>query len=154
MPTVNGRGEYTFGQVDVFEEAFRQSITTGLSNNVLTAAVQRYGNNLIYDTVRDLNNDFLQRDWIKDEIAKTEILKPRLDAGPITPFEFAQFLSTNSYTPGQIVEAYNSKGARFVQELDVRNYQDAGKQNVFTILQHVWWWWSNGWCGLHPEWIV
>ena len=120
LPYTNARGEYTLNAINVFEENFRNNILQETQTNVLTTAVNRYGNELFYNTVNQINTDFLQRSYIVERIPNYPVLSERLQAsgGRVTPFEFAQFINDYSYTPTSAFNSCNTNGPRFLQELN------------------------------------
>ena len=118
LPYTNRDGEYTLNAINVFEENFRNSILQETSRNPLTVAVNRYGNDVFYESVNQLNNDFLQRPYIIERIPSYPVLSERLVGGRVTPFEFAQFINDYSYSPTTAFDSYNSNGPRFLQELN------------------------------------
>lgn len=118
LPYTNRNGEYALNAINVFEENFRNDILKETSRNPLTTAVNRYGNEVFYETVNQINNDFLQRPYIVERIPSYPVLSERLNKGRVTPFEFAQFISDYSYSPTTALNSYNSNGPRFLQELN------------------------------------
>lgn len=120
LPYTNRSGEYTLNAINVFEENFRNDILKETQGNVLTVAVNRYGSDFFYETVNQINNDFLKRPYIVERIPSYPVLSERLKSsgGRITPFEFAQFIKDYSYSPTTAIESFNSSGPRFLQELN------------------------------------
>ena len=117
-PTSNSSGEYTLAAIDAFDANFRTSLIEQSTTNVLTLAVNRYGNDF-YDSLSDLNNSFLKNDFVSGFISEYELISYRIkDGRPITPLEYAQFLKDYNYTPYSAKDSWNSKGRRFVSELD------------------------------------
>ena len=125
-PLVNGRGEYTLNQINVFEQSFRNTIVSDVQNNPLSESVKKYGNS-IYDTTNTLNNDFFKRPYIQDIISDYPLLDARLKKGAITPLEMSDFIKGALYTPGTVIESWNANGSRFCNELE--NYYNNGFAN-------------------------
>lgn len=121
-PTVKPNGEYTLEQVAVFEKQFRDTIVSDVQANPLSDAVKKYPD--FYDTVTQINNDFLKRDFILGKIPDYPLLETRLKRGALTPLEVADFMRSSLYTPGAMITSYNANGPRFLEELD--NYYAGG----------------------------
>ena len=115
-PTDNGRGEYTLNQVDNFEKQFRNTILEDVKNNPLTQYVNRYPT--FYETVAQINSDFLGRPYVKDLLPQYAVLNKRLEQGPITALEWASFMKSSNYTPSSAIKSSNATGSRFLDELD------------------------------------
>lgn len=118
LPYTNRNGEYTLNAISVFEENFRNNIFKETRGNALTVAVNRYGSDVFYNAVNQVNNDFLQRPYIVERIPNYPVLSERLQGGRVTPFEFAQFISDYSYSPVTVFNSYDSNGPKFLQELN------------------------------------
>jgi hypothetical protein len=114
---VNGNGEFTLNQVDIFEEQFLSTIVADTEQNPLSLAVKEYGNSF-YDTTNAINNDFLKRAFIAERIPDYPILSQRLQRGAITPLEFAAFIKESNYTPSAAIISSNANGPRFLNELE------------------------------------
>jgi len=114
----NGNGEYTLNQVNEFEKQFRSNIIADVQNNPLSSAVARYGESSFYDSVNSINNDFLKRDYIVDQLPQYEVLNKRLERGGITPLEFAAFIRSSNYSPASAIVSSNAAGSRFLSELE------------------------------------
>ena len=114
---INGNGEYTINQVDVFQKQFESTIAAEVAQNPLSAAVKKYGNTF-YDTVNTINNDFLKRPYIVERLPDYEVLSERLKKGAITPLEFASFIKDSNYTPSSAIVSCNANGPRFLNELE------------------------------------
>ena len=114
---VNGNGELTLNQVDIFEEQFISTIVADTEQNPLSLAVKQYGNSF-YDTTNAINNDFLKRAFIVERIPEYPILSERLKRGAITPLEFAAFIKESNYTPAAAIVSSNANGPRFLNELE------------------------------------
>jgi hypothetical protein len=114
---VNGNGELTLNQVDIFEEQFISTIVADTEQNPLSLAVKEYGNSF-YDTTNAINNDFLKRAFIAERIPEYPILSERLKRGAITPLEFAAFIKESNYTPAAAIVSSNANGPRFLNELE------------------------------------
>lgn len=115
-PAVGPNGEYTLNQVEIFEKNFRDNIVEDVQNNPLTATLAKYPN--FFETVENINNDFLQRQYIKDLLPDYPVLEKRLSRGALTPLEFADFIRESNYTPATAIESSNAKGPRFLDELN------------------------------------
>ena len=116
-PTDNGNGEYTLNQVAEFEKKFRDTIVEDVqNNNPLSQYVTRYPT--FYDTVKQINQDFFGRAYVRDQLPQYEVLNERLKHGPITALEWASFMKSSNYTPASAIESSNAKGSRFLDELD------------------------------------
>lgn len=114
---INGAGEFTINQVDIFEEQFRSSIVADVELNPLSAAVKQYGNSF-YEVTNAINNDFLNRSYIVKKLPDYTVLSERLQRGPITPLEFAAFIKNSNYTPSAAIVSSNANGSRFLNELE------------------------------------
>lgn len=114
---VNGSGEYTLEQVNIFEQQFISTIVADTEQNPLSLAVKQYGNSF-YDTTNAINNDFLKRSFIAERIPEYPILSERLKRGAITPLEFAAFIKESNYTPASAIVSSNANGPRFLNELE------------------------------------
>lgn len=125
-PTVNGRGEFTLSQVENFEKAFRNSIVQEVNTNPLSAATEKYGNDL-YNTVNSLNQDFLKRPYVQQILPDYPLLNERLKTGNVSPLEFSGFIENALYTPGTAIAAWNANGPRFLNEFE--NYLNNGFAN-------------------------
>jgi len=114
----NLNGEYTLAAIDKFDEEFRRSIVSEASTNVLTDAVNKFGQDF-YSSLSSLNNDFLKRDYVRKDIEDLELLSYRLNGDrPITAFEYAQFLKEYNYTPYTAQDSWGSQSLRFSSQLD------------------------------------
>lgn len=114
---VNGAGEFTINQVDIFEQQFLSTIVADTEQNPLSLAVKQYGNTF-YDVTNAINNDFLNRSFIVERLPEYTILSQRLQRGPITPLEFAAFIADSNYTPASAITSSNANGPRFLVELE------------------------------------
>jgi hypothetical protein len=114
---VNGNGEFTIDQINIFEEQFISTIVADTEQNPLSLAVKQYGNSF-YDTTNAINNDFLKRSFIAERIPEYPILSERLKRGAITPLEFAAFIKESNYTPSSAIVSSNANGPRFLNELE------------------------------------
>jgi hypothetical protein len=114
---VNGNGEFTIDQINIFEEQFISTIVADTEQNPLSLAVKQYGNSF-YDTTNAINNDFLKRSFIAERIPEYPILSERLKRGAITPLEFAAFIKESNYTPASAIVSSNANGPRFLNELE------------------------------------
>jgi hypothetical protein len=114
---VNGNGELTLNQIDIFEEQFISTIVADTEQNPLSLAVKQYGNTF-YDVTNAINNDFLKRAFIAERIPEYPILSERLKRGAITPLEFAAFIKESNYTPAAAIVSSNANGPRFLNELE------------------------------------
>lgn len=114
---VNGAGEFTINQVDIFEQQFLSTIVADTEQNPLSLAVKEYGNTF-YDVTNAINNDFLKRSFIVERLPGYTILSQRLRRGPITPLEFAAFIKDSNYTPASAITSSNANGPRFLVELE------------------------------------
>ena len=114
--TVNGNGEYTLHQINVFQKQFETTIAADVQQNPLTEAVNRYG----VDFYSSLNqvNELLKRNYIADMIEDYPVLAERLKRGPISALEYAAFIKDSSYTPSSAIVSGNANGSRFLNELD------------------------------------
>lgn len=112
----NSSGEYTLNQVEIFEKKFSNNIVKDIKENPLSLATKRYPD--FYETVRIINNDFLKRQNIIQQIPNYPVLNERLKRGAIPPLEWASFLSSSNYTPATAIESSNAKGSRFLDELN------------------------------------
>lgn len=116
-PIDNGNGEYTLNQIDEFEKKFKETIIEDVNrNNPLSQYVKRYPD--FYDTVKEINNDFLKRPYVIELLPNYSVLYERLKQGPITALEWASFMKSSNYTPASAIESSNAKGSRFLRELD------------------------------------
>ena len=136
-PAVGPNGEYTLNQVEIFEKNFRDNIVEDVQNNPLTATLAKYPN--FFETVEDINNDFLQRQYIKDLLPDYPVLEKRLSRGALTPLEFADFIRESNYTPATAIESSNAKGPRFLNELN--NYYNGDFSDSIM----------GGFCGLYSS---
>jgi hypothetical protein len=114
---VNGNGEFTIDQINIFEEQFISTIVADTEQNPLSLAVKQYGNTF-YDTTNAINNDFLKRPFIAERISNYPVLSQRLQRGAITPLEFAAFIKESNYTPSSAIVSSNANGPRFLNELE------------------------------------
>jgi hypothetical protein len=114
---VNGNGEFTINQINIFEEQFISTIVADTEQNPLSLAVKQYGNTF-YDTTNAINNDFLKRPFIAERISNYPVLSQRLQRGAITPLEFAAFIKESNYTPSSAIVSSNANGPRFLNELE------------------------------------
>lgn len=118
LPNTNFNGEYTLNVISSFEEDFRKTIVADTITNPLSLAVNKYGDTF-YDAANSLNSDFLKRPYVLSKIPDYDLLSERLKNGrTITTFEFAQFISDYSYTPGAVADSYNADPNKFLNELD------------------------------------
>ena len=116
-PTDNGNGEYTLNQINEFEKKFKDSVIEDVqNNNPLSQYVSRYPT--FYETVKQINGDFFNRSYVRDQLPQYEVLNERLKHGPITALEWASFMKSSNYTPVSAIESSNAKGSRFLDELD------------------------------------
>ena len=123
---VNGRGELTISALDQIEANFRASMIEDTSENVLIKSVKRFPN--FYDSLSKFNTDFLKRNIAQTYIGAddNEVLDYRLNRGPITPLEYAEYLSEFNHTPTSIENVYNTQPAQIVSEL---NYYYTGSSS-------------------------
>lgn len=115
---VNDSGHFTIHQIDAFQKEFERTIVADTENNPLTIAVTRHGSESFYSAVNTINNDFLKREFIVDQLPNFEVLDKRVKIGNITPLEFAAFIKENNYTPSTVVVNCNVQGPRLCQELN------------------------------------
>lgn len=116
-PLDNGNGEYTLAQVELFEKKFTDSIVEDVrNNNPLKNMVNRYPD--FYDSVAQINNDFMNREYVKEQLPDYKVLDSRLQQGPITALEWASFMENSNYTPATAIKSGNAKGSRFLDELN------------------------------------
>jgi len=116
-PLDNGNGEYTLAQVELFEKKFTDSIVEDVrNNNPLKNMVNRYPD--FYESVAEINNDFMNREYVKEQLPDYEVLDSRLQQGPITALEWASFMENGNYTPATAIKSSNAKGSRFLDELN------------------------------------
>ena len=116
--TVNGNGEYTTHQIDVFQKQFEKTIAADVQQNPLTAAVNKHGSENFYNSVAKINSDFLKREFIVEKLPDYKVLNKRLEYGEITALEFATFMRSSNYTPSTVLVSANANGPRFLNELD------------------------------------
>lgn len=123
---VNGRGELTISALDQIETNFRSSMIEDTSRNALIQSVKRFPN--FYESLSSFNTDFLKRDIAQTYInaGDNEVLEYRLNRGPITPLEYAEYLREFNHTPTSIENLYNTKPAQIVSEL---NYYYTGSSS-------------------------
>jgi len=115
--TATLNGEYTLAQVSVFEEAFKNNIIAGKKNNPIVEAIKVHGESF-YTNLNTINNVVLKSDFVVGIIPNYELLEQRMLAGPITPIEFAQFISEYSYTPISANFSASQNSPRFLKQLD------------------------------------
>ena len=115
---VNGNGEYTTHQIDVFQKQFENTIAADVQQNPLTAAVSKHGSKSFYNSVTEINSDFLERNFIVEKLPEYKVLHKRLEYGKITALEFATFMRNSNYTPSTVLVSANANGPRFLNELD------------------------------------
>ena len=115
---VNGNGQYTTHQINLFQKQFETTIAADLQLNPLSAAISKYGSESFYGAVTKINNDFLKREFIVKKLPEYEVLSARLERGDITALEFASFMKDSSYTPSTVLVSANAQGPRFLKELD------------------------------------
>jgi hypothetical protein len=109
-------GEFTTAQIAAFEKAFQENIVNDINTSPLVVASKRYPD--FYDTVQKINNDFLQRDYIQNQLPDYPVLNKRLEKGLITPLEWAAFLKDQNYSPATAIASSNAQGSRFLRELE------------------------------------
>jgi len=116
--TVNGNGEYTTHQINVFQAQFEKTIAADVEKNPLSAAVNKHGSQSFYNAVDKINTDFLKRDFIVEKLPDYTVLAKRLKYGDITALEFASFMKDSNYTPSTVLVSANANGPRFLNELE------------------------------------
>ena len=115
---VNSSGHYTVHQIDEFQKEFERTIAADTENNPLTLAVRQHGSESFYSAVNTINNDFLKREFITDQLPNFEVLDKRVKIGNITALEFAAFIKENNYSPSVVVANCDVQGPRLCQELN------------------------------------
>lgn len=119
---VNGNGEFTRGQIDLFQKQFETTISDDVAKNPLSAMVNTYGSTF-YDAVNHINNVFLNRQTTKDLLSNSDednlsVISFRTAKGPLTSVEVASFFESSNYTPATAIASSNANGSRFLEELD------------------------------------
>lgn len=118
LPYTNGRGEYTIGTIEFFDQQFRNTIAQEVTTNPLTKAVNTYGNEVVYQSV-DQINEFLRRPYVLELLPNYPVLSARLQEGTqITPFEFTQFMQDFYYTPISAINFCNSSPISCLEQLE------------------------------------
>lgn len=120
-------GEHTLAQIEVLQASFAENIVSNASDNIVVEAVKVYGD-AFYTNLNNINNVVLKTDFVVQELPKYELLDKRLQAGSISPFEFAQFISDYSYTPLTANFVANQNKPKFLKNLD-DFYRDGGFAN-------------------------
>ena len=115
--TATDSGEHTLAQIEVLQANFAENIVSNASDNIVVEAVKVYGD-AFYTNLNNINNVVLKTDFVVQELPKYELLDKRLQAGAISPFEFAQFISDYSYTPLTANFVANQNKPKFLQNLD------------------------------------
>lgn len=115
-PLYNPNGEYTLGQVDVFQKQFEKNIVEDINGGPLAEAVRKYPD--FYDAVQEINSNFFNRPFIQQQLPNYPVLSKRLERGNITPLEFSAFIRESNYTPSTAIASSNAQGSRFLRELE------------------------------------
>ena len=120
---VNGRGEFTTGQIENFRKQFEGTIEGDANANPLSNQVKTYGSTTFYEAVDKINSDFFKRQSTLDALAANngedyEVLNFRIAKGPLTALEVASFFESSNYTPATAIRSSNANGSRFLSELD------------------------------------
>lgn len=112
----NANGEMTLQQINVIDAAFRDSIIADAPVSTLSKVVGKFGDSF-YTSLNE-TNAFLQTEFAVSQLPKYEKLNERVQAGKITPTEYAQFIDDYNYTPinANIVANQNQPG--FLEQLD------------------------------------
>ncbi len=116
-PSSNQNGEFTLSQIAIFEAGFKENITVTAEDDPISAAVKKYGSSTFYDNLNILNST-LSSAGIVLQVPNYTTLNERLKVGPITPFEFAQYISDYSASPIGANYRANTQTPEFLKSLD------------------------------------
>ena len=116
-PSSNQNGEFTLSQIAIFEAGFKENITVTAEDDPISAAVKKYGSSTFYDNLNILNST-LSSAGIVLQVPNYTTLNERLKVGPITPFEFAQYISDYSASPIGANYRANTETPEFLKSLD------------------------------------
>ena len=137
-PTSNLNGELTLSSIEELEAGFRDNIVASVGNDPLTTAVQQYGSDIFYNNLNSINK-VLTDGFVVAQVVNYETLSKRLDAGKLTAFEFAQYLSDYSLSPTSANYMANQESPKFLKSLD-DFYTDSFADSVM-----------GGFCSLMPN---
>ena len=137
-PISNGNGELTLSSIAVFEEDFRNNVVASGAIDPITAAVQKYGSEEFYDNLSTINNK-LKNSFFVLQVPNYPLLNTRLEKGPITPFEFAQYIKEYGISPAIANSTSGSDAPRFLKSLE-DFYTDSFASSVM-----------GGFCSLMPN---
>lgn len=119
---VNPDGTYQLDQINVLENAFLNNVTGNFDSNILTDAIDTYGEDEFYSSLNDLNNsiitnpgsvvnDILGQTQINSDLPQYEVIYNMVQEGTvIQPFDFAMFMDEFNYTPVSITDLVNTSG--------------------------------------------
>jgi len=97
-PTINGRGNYTFRQIEAFSAALEQNVLDEAESNPIAVATRRYGDT--FGEGQQQLNTLLNRTGGSGY----PDLNNRLQQGPITALEYAGFITDYNLTPADCTD--------------------------------------------------
>ena len=109
----NANGEYTLNQIDVFAKELADNLVVESQTNPVTIAENKYGV-AFYDATNYLNSTFLKDRDLDDYPS----LNNRAIRGPITPIEFADFISLFNLTPNGVITTGTLSSNNLLFELE------------------------------------
>lgn len=113
----NANGESTLAQVEVLQKSFMENMVADSETNPVVQAVKKYGN--AFDVNLNLiNKSIATSPFIVDNLPNYALLDVRIANGPITQFEFAQFITEFNYSPVSANFSANQNPPKFLKELD------------------------------------
>ena len=116
-PISNGNGELTLSSISAFEQDFKNSVVASGPVDPITAAVERYGNEEFYDNLSTINEK-LKNSFFVLQVPNYPLVSTRLEKGPITPFEFAQYIKEYSISPAIANFTAGNDAPRFLKSLE------------------------------------
>lgn len=113
----NANGESTLAQVEVLQKSFMENMVADNETDPVVKAVKKYGN--AFDMNLNLiNKSITTSPFIVDNLPNYALLDVRIANGPITQFEFAQFITEFNYSPVSANFSANQNPPKFLKELD------------------------------------
>tara|TARA_R110002153_G_scaffold164116_1_gene316667 strand:+ start:540 stop:2255 length:1716 start_codon:yes stop_codon:yes gene_type:complete len=109
----NANGESTLAQVEVLQKSFMDNMVADNETNPVVKAVKKYGNAF------DVNLNLINKSVANSPyVSNYALLEVRIANGPITQFEFAQFITEFNYSPVSANFSANQNTPKFLKELD------------------------------------
>ena len=109
---ISVNGELTLNAISQFEQNFTNSTVAQQLGNGLTNVISLYGNDAFFESVNTINtfiNDPLVNEIITSNKEDYDVLYRKIEmANPISPLEYAQFLTDYNYSPSAVNTATTS----------------------------------------------